>query len=174
MKVIKTNFCQIFTSETNISSYSFEYDSYCVGVNSYKDFNLNEEFTIPTIIIGWSFVKNNFEKVKISQKKIRKNLYWTFSPEEDLEINEKDLKKFLNKSLKEYLPQNYKTFDCILDGDINDNLEKIFSNKINFCFLSSNDILYVFNDKSFCGISLNSIDYTFLNKKDFLKNIKKK
>ena len=171
MKVIKTNFCQIFTSESNISSYSFEYDNYCVGINTYKDFNLNEEFAIPTIIIGWSFVKNNFDKVKISQKRIRKNLYWTFSPEEDQEINERDLKKFLNKSLKEYLPQNYKTFDCNLNGNINDHLEEIFSKRINFCFLSSNEILYVYNEKSFYGISLNSIDYTFLNKRDFLKII---
>ena len=153
-----------------MSSYSFEYEHYCIGIKSFRDLDLNEEFSIPTIIIGWDFVKNNFNNIKISQKKIRKNLYWTFSESEDDKIREKDLKKFINKSLTEYLPDNYSSYDCILNGNITEKLDDIFLNKISFCYFSSN-VLYVYNKNIFLGINLDSIDYVFDSKINFLKRI---
>lgn len=173
MKIIKTNFCQIFTSESSINSYSLEFDNYCVGVYTFRDLDINIQFEIPTIIIGWDFVKNNFEKVRISQKKIKKNLYWTFSQSEDKESNEKDIKKFILKSLNEFLPKNYQTFDCILDGNIYNKVDEIFDKKITFIYLS-NDVLYLLNDTFFYGISLKSIDFIFENHKNFIQFIVEK
>ena len=170
MKIIKTNFCQIFTSESNVNSYSLEFDNYCVGIFSYKDLNIEEDFQIPTLIIGWDFIKNNFSGIKISKKKIRKNLFWTFSTNEEKDTTEKDIKKFIIKSLEEFLPLNYRSFDCIIDGNITDHQEKIFSEKNNFCFFSKN-VLYVYNNKSFYGINLSSIDYTFENSNNFINHI---
>jgi hypothetical protein len=170
MRIIKTNFCQIFTSESNINSYSLEFDNYCVGIFSYKDLNIHEDFNIPTLIIGWEFIKNNFSEVKISKKKIRKNLFWTFLPNEEKDTTDKDIKEFIVKSLGEYLPKNYRTFDCIIDGNIIDYQDKIFSQDINFCFFSKN-VLYVYNKENFYGINLPSIDYIFESSNDFINSI---
>lgn len=173
MKIIKTNFCQIFTSESNINSYSLEFDNYCVGIFSYKDLNIEEDFKIPTLIIGWDFIKNNFSGVKISKKKIRKNLFWTFSDNEEKNTTEKDIKKFIIKSLEEYLPLDYINFDCIIDGNILNHQDKIFSQNLNFCFFSKN-ALYIYNDVGFYGISLSSIDYIFESSNNFIDSISKK
>lgn len=173
MKIIKTNFCQIFTSESNVNSYSLEFDNYCVGIFSYKDLNIEEDFKIPTLIIGWDFVKNNFSGIKISKKKIRKNLFWTFSDNEEKNTTEKDIKKFIIKSLEEYLPLDYRNFDCIIDGNILNHQDKIFSQNLNFCFFSKN-ALYIYNDVGFYGISLPSIDYIFESSNNFINSISKK
>ena len=173
MKIIKTNFCQIFTSESNINSYSLEFDNYCVGIFSYKDLNIEEDFQIPTLIIGWDFIKNNFSGIKISKKKIRKNLFWTFSDNEEKGTTEKDIKKFIIKSLEEYLPVNYRNFDCIIDGNVSNHQDKIFSQNLNFCFFSKN-VIYVYNDLGFYGINLSSIDYIFESSNNFIDSISKK
>jgi hypothetical protein len=173
MKIIKTNFCQIFTSESNINSYSLEFDNYCVGIFSYKDLNIEEDFQIPTLIIGWDFIKNNFSGIKISKKKIRKNLFWTFSDNEEKGATEKDIKKFIIKSLEEYLPVNYRNFDCIIDGNVSNHQDKIFSQNLNFCFFSKN-VIYVYNDLGFYGINLSSIDYIFESSNNFIDSISKK
>lgn len=172
MKIIKNNFCQVFVSEDNINSYSFEFENYCIEVKTYKDFNPDNQFNIPTLIIGWEFVKNIFKDIKISQKKIKKNLYWIFSEKEDFETSVSEKEKFIKKSLSEYLPDNYKTYDCILDGKISQKTDQIFSQENNFCYFSNN-ILYLYNKKKFIGINLQSIDYVYENQKEFLEKILK-
>lgn len=173
MKIIKNNFCQLFVSESNVNSYKLEYENYCIGVFSFKDLEPNCKYDIPTLIIGWDFVKNNFEKQKISQKKIKNNFFWTFSENEDSSINQKDINKFISKSLSDYLPNNYTNFDCAIDGNIIDLADSLFSKEINFCFFSKR-VLYVFNDNNFIGISLNSISYIYENEIEFIKNINNK
>jgi len=170
MKIIKNNFCQIFTSESSLNSYSLEFDNYCVGVHTFRDLDINSDFEIPTIIIGWDFIKNNFEKVRISKKKIKNNLYWTFSQTEDKDSNEKDIKKFITKSLNEFLPKNYETFDSVLNGSIYKKIDEILDKKISFVYLSK-DVLYILNDTFFYGISLKSIDFIFENHRDFIRFI---
>jgi len=157
----------------NINSYSLEFDNYCVGIFSYKDLNIEEDFQIPTLIIGWDFIKNNFSGIKISKKKIRKNLFWTFSDNEEKGTTEKDIKKFIIKSLEEYLPVNYRNFDCIIDGNVSNHQDKIFSQNLNFCFFSKN-VIYVYNDLGFYGINLSSIDYIFESSNNFIDSISKK
>lgn len=170
MKIIKNNFCQVYLSESSINSFKSEYENYCIGVYSFAELDLEKNHDIPTLIIGWDFVKNNFKKHKISQKKIKKNFFWTFSEAEDIETNQKDVQKFISKSLSEYLPDNYKNFDCVLDGKLIENLDSIFSEDINFCFFSAN-ILFVYNKNNFIGISLDSISYVFDNECELIEII---
>lgn len=170
MKIIKNNFCEIFTSETNVKTYTLEYENYCISIKTFSELNLNNDFTIPTLIIGWDYIKNNFDKARISKKKIKNNLYWTFSESEDKNTNNKDLNNFLKKSLNEFLPSNYETFDCILQGNILNQSELIFDQSINFCYVSKN-VLYVYNQNKFYGINLESIDYIYNNKSEFFKFI---
>lgn len=170
MKIIKNNFCEIFTSETNVKTYTLEYENYCISIKTFSELNLNNDFTIPTLIIGWDYIKNNFDKARISKKKIKNNLYWTFSESEDKNTNNKDLNNFLKKSLNEFLPSNYETFDCILQGNILNQSELIFDQSINFCYVSKN-VLYVYNQNKFYGINLESIDYNYNNKSEFFKFI---
>lgn len=172
MKIIKNIFCQIFVSESNINSYNLEFNNYCIDLKTFKDFNINEEFKIPTLIIGWDFVKNNFDDAKISKKKLKKNLFWTFEINEDSESNKKDLDIFLKKSTNDFLPQNYNPIDFISNNNFYYDLNLIFSKEINYCYISNN-ALYVYNNENFTGINLISISYLGNNINDFFTKISK-
>lgn len=172
MKIIKNIFCQIFISESNMNSYSLDFNSYCIELKTFKDLNYNDNFKIPTLIIGWDFVKNNFENVKISQKKIKTNLFWTFDQSEDFETNKKDLEKFLKKSTSDFLPKNYNPIDFVLNNNFYNDLDSIFSKDLNYCYIL-NDALYVYNNQNFIGINLKSISYLGENLNDFYVKINK-
>src|ERR1035441_439311 len=61
--------------------------------------NVNRE--IPTLVIGWDFSKRIFNgsKLSILDKKIDKNISWTFTKKEKRVDYEKDLKFFMKNSL---------------------------------------------------------------------------
>ena len=42
---------------------------------------------LPTLIVGWERVKKLYPKASILKKKIKDNLYWTFSPTEKRKIS---------------------------------------------------------------------------------------
>lgn len=167
MKNLRNNFCQIVcTRESDFNIIENEYKDYQIFTTIIDDLNIEFEHSIPTLIIGWSFIKEKNNKLKISQKQISKNLYWTFSSEEDKKTFEEDILIFLNQAIKEFLPKNYRSFDCILDGNISEKIEEIVNNQISFCYFEHN-CLYIYNKSNFVGINLESINYTF-EKKEFL------
>ncbi len=173
MDKLNVIFSEIFcVSPDDYTNIQFEYGNSCVSVKPIDEYlNSNPEY--PTLIVGWNFVKSHFKDVKISQKKIKKNLYWTFSTEEDKKQYDIDIKKFILKSIKEFFPKNYKTFDSIINGDIL-NQNDIFSEIVNFCFFDKNNILYIYNDQYFTGINLESIDYVGQSSVQYIEFIIKK
>lgn len=93
-----------------------------------QELNL-EDNSIPTIIIGWSVVKEVFKQQNIFDKQIDKNLYWTYSKEEDEDANNKEIEAFVNSSIKKWLPFEFILFDPIfenktLDDFLNENIDK--------------------------------------------------
>ena len=49
----------------------------------------------PNLIIGWELTKTLCPEASILRKKIKDNLYWTFSPTEKRSVFENDLKKYI-------------------------------------------------------------------------------
>ena len=71
----------------------------------------------PNLIIGWELTKTLCPEASILRKKIKDNLYWTFSPTEKRSVFENDLKKYIDKSYK----------DCIDLIELKDNKNYDFS-----------------------------------------------
>jgi hypothetical protein len=146
-----------------------EFEKYQVLTRLFE--NNKIEDSIPTLLIGWNHVKKAYQDSRISKKKLGKNLYWTFSSIEDSVQHKKDIEKFLRKSLKEFIPQNYKTFDCLIDGDVFKATDSIFGKDVAFCYFGKNNSLYVYNGKDFTGINLESIDYTGSSSRKFIETV---
>lgn len=175
MSTKSSKFCRIICSEKDDYDLIFsEYGKYEIEICESKVFDPNFSGETPTLFIGWKDSKLNFGELRISQKKIVHNLYWTFSGSEDKAEMDKDVEKFLVKSLKEFLPSNYKCYDCILDGDIKKEIYELLHEQINFFYFGDNDSLYVYNQNSHIGISLKSIGYIQSDYKSFVIELIKK
>lgn len=170
MQKRNSKFCVIVCfDEQDYSPLCLEYDIYQISVEKFSEFK--SEFKIPTILIGWSNVKSLYPESRISKKKLGTNLYWTFSESEDSSQQKKDLEKFIKRALREFIPKDYRTFDCALDGDIFQEMDSIFDKEFTFCYFGSNESLYVFGPKGFTGISLKSIDFTGFSSRLFLEKV---
>lgn len=107
------------------------------------------ENQIPTIIIGWELTKTLFPDTSILSKKIKENIYWTFSPTEKRSVFEDDLKKFIEKSYKDFVKDiKFYDIDPILFkvNNISEYLEKIKIVANGFAYLYVNKIVYVYNN----------------------------
>ncbi len=63
------------------------------------DFNVVESLGdiiqgLPTLIVGWDFVKKNYPDYNIIDRKLGDNLYWTFKKTEKRELHEEDIYNF--------------------------------------------------------------------------------
>jgi hypothetical protein len=170
MQKRNSKFCTIICfEERDYSALSVDFSTYQISVEKFGD--VDTDFKIPTILIGWSRIKELFQDSRISKKKLGNNLYWTFSGSEDLPQQKKDLEKFIRRSLKEFIPKDYRPFDCILDGDVFQAVDSIFEKDRTFCYFGTNEALYVYGPKAFTGISLKSIDFVGSDSKGFLEFI---
>ena len=128
---------------------------------------------LPTLIIGWKLTKNIFgeENVTILNKKIKDNLFWTFSKEEkQIDYNE-DIEKFINQLPEDFIKNiKFEHIDPLIIklNSLDQLLYYIFKKedkKIN-CYVASNNTIYFSkvnsktekNNKIF-SINLNMIDF---------------
>jgi hypothetical protein len=63
------------------------------------DFNVVETLDeiiqgLPTLIVGWDFVKKNYPDYEIIDRRLGDNLYWTFKKTEKRELHEEDIYNF--------------------------------------------------------------------------------
>lgn len=64
-----------------------------------EDFNVVQSLGdiiqgLPTLIVGWDFIKKNYPDYDILDRKLSENLYWTFKKTEKRELYEEDLYNF--------------------------------------------------------------------------------
>ena len=139
----------ISNSEETVISLKKFFGGYPIEIS--KDFTDND---LPTILVGWDFVKELFPNQKIHDKNISKNLEWTYSESECKEIKEenfiKNLEEFLNDKLKKWLPKDFVVFDSLIRGDIESFIEKNIDNSI-ISYIHFNDgAIYIKNgDRNF-------------------------
>lgn len=131
-----------------------------VSINDTFDFK-----NIPTLIIGWKNVNKTIKlKVSIVNKKVKKNIFWTFSPEEDLQDFNEDIIKFIDKLYEDFVSGiKYEFIDPIIKNIKNSTDIKniVKEGKFDVSYFTD-DFIYIYNEseKLIYGIDLNY--YNFL------------
>lgn len=151
----------------------FESDS-LISVKKIDEYVENRE--IPSIVIGKSNAEAIFgkENVKVLNKEISKNVYWTYSKHEKRSEMEKDILLFnenifkkLIKDTKYYVVDIYqlKYGEC-------KNLIKLFNgNNIKFIYVTNKHI-YCLVNKVVIGISLDELEYIGIKREKVINKIK--
>lgn len=150
-------------------------------VNVPDDFNIvssKDEIieNIPTLIIGWDYVKKEYPTHNILKRTLSENLYWTFKKNEKRELHDEDIYKFVQSAYKKIIQDTtYIFIDPILFSK--KKIKKVI-NKIN----SSNNIIayqhdsmiYMYVDKIIFGIDLELIEFVGINVERLIERINKK
>lgn len=118
---------------------------------------------LPTIIIGWSLVKQLYgDKVSILHKNISTKIFWTFSEKErkvDFEVDVENFKEYCYNNFGENIPYVYLDF---LYGKKNINkkiIKKILSLKESTIYITDNEMVYIYGENILFGIDLNVVNY---------------
>ena len=133
--------------------------------------NIPEElyFEMPTLVIGWNFIKDKFTSQNITDKQIKKNLFWAFSKKEKEKDFYKQVEDFFIESVKKWLPQNFKLYDPYLNSEsLNEFLLKnIEADKKLFVYFHEG-ALYMNNSGNNFLINIKSLS---IHDKDFKQTI---
>jgi hypothetical protein len=129
----------------------------------------------PNLIIGWELTKTLCPEASILRKKIKDNLYWTFSPTEKRSVFENDLKKYIDKSYKDYIKNiKFYNIDPIIYkiNTIDELLGKLSIVAGGFTYLYVNKIVYVYHNFIIYSIDLELLDFIGFDRKIILSSLK--
>lgn len=133
--------------------------------------NFPEEtyFEVPTLVVGWNCVKNKFPNQNITEKKVLKNLFWSFSKSESEKTFFKDIESFFNESVIKWLPSNFKSYDFYLSKNSFEDFIKENINPIEKSFVYFyNGAMYINSDNKNFSINVKSMSIANV---DFRKKI---
>lgn len=118
-------------------------------------------YDIPTLVVGWNTIKNNYPNQKIINQEVVSNLYWTYNESECEEVIDGDtffrrIEDFVNKNIYNWLPSDYVVYDSIMSGDfskfIEDNIDREKTTYIHFnkgaLYMRNGEINFILNAKS--------------------------
>lgn len=131
---------------------------------------------LPTLIIGWDYVKKNYPDYDITDRKLSDNLYWTFKKTEKRELHEEDIYNFIQKIYSDLLANiNYVFIDPIINNKkvIKKILKKINSIK-QIVSYHHNDMIYMYGENIIFGIDLNLINFMGFDVNRIISKIKDK
>jgi hypothetical protein len=129
----------------------------------------------PNLIIGWELTKTLCPEASILRKKIKDNLYWTFSPTEKRSVFENDLKKYIDKSYKDYIKNiKFYNIDPIIYkiNTIDELLGKLSIVAGGFTYLYVNKVVYVYHNFIIYSIDLELLDFIGFDRKIILSSLK--
>jgi hypothetical protein len=155
----------------------------CLSIEEYMACGVinDERMKLPTLIIGWSVVKENFGDVSILSKQIMPEtsdgyggVYWTFSSKEKRGIYELNLKEFKERCYVD-LVKNLKTYniDPII-YKINDTDElcaRILKLADGVGYLFQDRIVYIYKDNNIYMVDLELIEYIGFDKNQLVKTL---
>jgi hypothetical protein len=130
---------------------------------------------VPNLIIGWELTKTLYPEASILRKKIKDNLYWTFSSTEKRSVFENDLKKYIDKSYKDYIKKiKFHNIDPIIYkiNTTDELLEKLNIVAGGFAYLYVNKIVYVYHNFVIYSIDLEQLDFIGFDRKIILSKLK--
>lgn len=142
-------------------------------------FNVTPDFhgidtSIPTLIVGWSEVKQLFPNQDILNHKISDNIQWTFSKREKRYKYEQDITDFTTKVVNEL---NNKVKYCFFNYVLSPEDKRVrFINYVksgNCSIYYNTRFLYVFNsvDLKIIGVSLADLSYIGIDIEEFISSL---
>ena len=118
---------------------------------------------VPTIIVGWSLVKELFPEQDILIPNIKENLVWTFSKREKRYKHEQDIEEFIKRCCENMIEAvNYKFFNYLVASP---EKRKSFVHFINRgdCYMYHNaKFLYIYSPSSKVTIGLSLVDLKYV------------
>lgn len=131
---------------------------------------------IPTLVVGWSKVKQLFDNVSILKWEIDANTYWTFSKYERRNRLNEDLIKFKNLCVDRTIKGlTYVYFDSLISSkykkslmlnSLNDGFEKKLLIWNDMCYICWRDIKFIL------GISMRDVEYEGKERQFFIETMK--
>jgi hypothetical protein len=137
---------------------------------------VNCDTKIPTLVVGYNFVKELCSNVSVLNKNIGKNLYWTFSKRERRIEYEKDIIEF-NKTVRLFADKyNPYEFIDMISGSSSD-IGDLFMTLCESCkkiVYKTDKMLYVYIPlkRKTIGISLDETRYMSMNDESVLSHFK--
>lgn len=118
-----------------------------------------EDTKTPTLLVGWELVSSIFgENVSILNKKIRKNLFWTFSPQEKMQQFNEDVEKFIYELYHDLIEgHEYYFIDPIIDSISKiDHLFRFIDDENYDSIYITDDFIYMYtkSEKLILGIDI--------------------
>lgn len=129
---------------------------------------------LPTLIIGWDYIKKTYPDYNIITRKLDENLYWTFKKTENRGQHEEDIYNFIKNTYNSLVKElEYIYIDPILYNKkkIKKIIRKITSVSMRFTYLHEN-VVYIYGDGFIFGIDLSIIEFIGLDKDKIINKIK--
>ena len=131
-----------------------------------EDFNVAQSLGdiiqgLPTLIVGWDFIKKNYPNYDIIERKLDDNLYWTFKKTERRELNEEDIYNFKQATYANLIKDIKYVFIDPIQQDrkiIKKIIKKILSIKEIISYTHDN-MIYLYGENVIFGIDLSLLDF---------------
>lgn len=133
---------------------------------------------LPTLIVGWDYIKANYPEYNMLERKLDNNLFWTFKKTEYREQHDEDIYNFSRNTYKNLVKNvKYYFFDFISLNNISIRkiLKKLYISELtsyHYTDESRNiDMVYIYSEKIIFGIDLNQLEYIGFTKEKILSKI---
>lgn len=152
-------------------------------INVGPEFNVVESmdeivFTdLPTLIVGYDTTCDIYgeDNLNVLNRKIKKNIFWTFKRNEKRQICDVDIEDFIRYSYKQYIKRlNYVDLDFIQDKPIKTVkiVRKLLSISNPISYETENNVIYIYSDNIIFGLDLNVFEYIGLDVEKIRKKVK--
>jgi hypothetical protein len=155
----------------------------CLSIEEFMDdsFFDTENAKLPSLVVGWDTVKNNFGEVSILSKKISNptndgygGIYWTFSRKEKRGIYELNLKEFKERCYED-LVKNLKTYniDPIIYkiNDTDELCNRIVKLADGIGYLFQDRIVYIYKDNHIFMVDLELMEFIGFDKDQIVRTL---
>lgn len=130
---------------------------------------------LPTLIVGWSLVKQLFPETSILHKQINENFFWTFSEKErrvDYETDIEDFKEKCFNNIGKDITYVYVDILYTSKSKIKRIIKKIKSFKNPIYYISNNKMLYIYDENMVFGVDLNITEFIGVDNSKILSKLK--
>jgi hypothetical protein len=149
-------------------------------LNISNDFNVVKNIDdimpgIPTLIVGWDYIKKKYPDYDIIDRKLDDNLYWTFKKTEKRDFHEEDIYNFKQKIYHDLIDKvTYIFIDPITQKKRT--IKKILKRLSGKELISyhHDDMVYIYADDLIFGIDLSLTDFVGLQNEKIIRKIKQK
>jgi len=131
---------------------------------------------IPTLVTSYDWVSKNYDDYDIYDKKLDKNLYWTFARTERRDIFATDVEEFItlvNKKLIEDIKYIFIDLVQFRPKKVRKIIKKILSIDKKVAF-KHKDMIYIYGDNFIFGVDLDLVRYMGLDVNQIESKIKLK